>query len=65
MARPIRETPLLFGGDAHRFFERMKNPPTETPRAARSLAQGLLQRLGRHEKGRGEKEMGNLAFKYC
>jgi len=31
MARPIRETPILFGEDARRFEERMKNPPKETP----------------------------------
>ena len=27
MARPIKETPILFGSDARRFEERMKNPP--------------------------------------
>ena len=27
MARPIKETPILFGDDARRFEERMKNPP--------------------------------------
>ncbi|WP_455591200.1 hypothetical protein [Bacteroides sp.] len=26
MARPIRETPVLFGKDARLFEERMKNP---------------------------------------
>lgn len=26
MARPIRETPILFGDDARRFEERMKHP---------------------------------------
>lgn len=31
MARPIKETPILFGEDARRFEERMKNPPKETP----------------------------------
>lgn len=30
MARPIKETPILFGRDAKRFEERMKNPPKET-----------------------------------
>lgn len=29
MARPIKETPILFGEDAKRFEERMKNPPKE------------------------------------
>ena len=31
MARPIKETPILFGEDARRFEERMKNPPKQTP----------------------------------
>lgn len=30
MARQIRETPILYGNDARRFEERMKNPPKET-----------------------------------
>lgn len=30
MARPIKETPILFGEDALRFEKRMKNPPKET-----------------------------------
>jgi hypothetical protein len=31
MARPVRETPILYGKDAKRFLERMKNPRKETP----------------------------------
>lgn len=31
MARPIKETPILFGDDARRFEERMKHPRKETP----------------------------------
>lgn len=27
MARPIKETPILYGSDGRRFEERMKNPP--------------------------------------
>ncbi len=30
MARPIKETPILFGEDARRFEERMKHPRKET-----------------------------------
>lgn len=30
MARPIRETPILYGNAARRFEERMKNPPLVT-----------------------------------
>ena len=31
MARPIKETPILFGEDARRFEERMKEKRSETP----------------------------------
>jgi len=31
MARPIRETPILFGEDARRFEERMNQVRRETP----------------------------------
>ena len=31
MARPIKETPILFGDDARRFQERMKQVRRETP----------------------------------
>ena len=31
MARPIKETPILFGEDARRFVERMKQVRRETP----------------------------------
>lgn len=27
MARPIKETPILYGADGRRFEERMQNPP--------------------------------------
>lgn len=31
MARPIKETPILYGEDARRFEERMKQVRRETP----------------------------------
>ena len=31
MARPIKETPILFGEDARHFVERMKQVRRETP----------------------------------
>ncbi|EFI15726.1 hypothetical protein [Bacteroides sp. D22] len=31
MARSIKETPILFGEDARRFEERMKEKRSETP----------------------------------
>lgn len=30
MARPIKETPILYGIDAKLFEDRMKNPPRES-----------------------------------
>lgn len=30
MAKPIKETPILYGEDARRFLERMKHPRKET-----------------------------------
>ena len=30
MARPIKETPILYGEDARFFEARMKNPPKES-----------------------------------
>ncbi len=32
MARPIKETPILFGCDGRRFEERMQNPPKVSPK---------------------------------
>ncbi len=32
MARPIRETPILFGQAARDFEERMMNPQKESPK---------------------------------
>jgi hypothetical protein len=31
MARPVRETPILYGKAAKRFMELMKHPKKETP----------------------------------
>lgn len=35
MARPIKETPILFGEDARRFEERMNEVRRETPEQRR------------------------------
>ena len=37
MARPIKETPILFGEDARRFEERMKEKRSETPEQREKL----------------------------
>ena len=39
MARPIRETPILFGEDARRFEKRMKNPPLVTKEGKKRMRQ--------------------------
>jgi len=39
MSRPIKETPILYGRDARRFLQRMKEKRTETPeQRARRIA---------------------------
>ena len=55
MARPIKETPILFGEDARRFEERMKQVRRETPeeREQRLADYALfLQMLKRGEQTR-------------
>ena len=50
MARPIKETPILFGEDARRFEARMKNPPKETPEKLEELverAEMIEEKIGR------------------
>lgn len=44
MARPIKETPILFGDDARRFEARMKNPPkiTKEEREERRRSYAML-----------------------
>jgi len=44
MARPTKETPILFGEDAHRFEARMKEQRRETPeeKADRMAAYELI-----------------------
>ena len=52
MSRPIKETPILFGEDARRFEERMKQVRRETPEEReRRLAD---YRLGMEMLRRGE-----------
>ena len=56
MARPIKETPILYGEDARRFEARMKEKRSETPeqreRRLRNyrIAKSMLERgQQRHE----------------
>ena len=47
MARPSKETPILYGEDARRFEARMKETRTETPeeRAKRLEAYHLIMSI--------------------
>ncbi len=47
MARPIKETPILYGEDARRFEARIKETRTETPekRAKRLEAYHLIMSI--------------------
>ena len=51
MARPIRETPILFGEDARRFLEAMQNVKPEPPevRARRLRNYELMKKA--YERG--------------
>ena len=53
MARPIRETPILYGGDARKFEARMKNPPKESKNEALSCSHECVSRLKRMAYDRG------------
>ena len=65
MSRPIRETPILFGEDARRFEEQMRNAKcTITPEeydemmksynaVLASLERGEASRIARHKKQQG------------
>lgn len=53
MARPIKETPILYGEDARRFEERMKNPPRVTPEEREKILADF--KLGMEMLKRGER----------
>ena len=57
MARPIKETPILYGEDARRFEERMKNVQKESPEQKKARLehyQLMLAALHRGEQMRKE-----------
>lgn len=61
MARPIRETPILFGEDARRFLARMQECHPESPevRARRLRNYELMKRA--YEEGMREKRAREAA----
>ena len=57
MARPIKETPILYGEDAIRFEERMNNVQKETPEQRKIRLEhyhAMLAALHRGEQMRKE-----------
>lgn len=60
MARPIKETPILFGEDARRFEERMKNPPRETAARKEERLRNYHIMLEALEAGEQEQRSGDL-----
>ena len=55
MARPIKETPVLFGEDARRFGERMKEKRHLTPEEKAELMEAYLACLAMLERGKKRK----------
>lgn len=60
MARPIKETPILFGEDARRFEERMKNPPKETPDQRERRLKNYRIMMAALEAGEKDRREGKL-----
>ena len=52
MARPIKETPILFGEDARRFQERMGQQRIENSNARQQRLQNYAEILTMLEKGK-------------
>ena len=51
MARPIRETPILFGEDARRFLEAMENVQPEPPEARARILRDYELMKKAYERG--------------
>ena len=55
MARPIKETPILFGEDAIRFEERMKEKRHLSPEEKAALMEAYLACMAMLERGKQRK----------
>ncbi|MBQ2559107.1 MAG: hypothetical protein IKS97_05770 [Fibrobacter sp.] len=51
MARPIRETPILYGEDARRFLEAMQNVQPEPPEVRARVLQDYELMKKAYERG--------------
>ncbi len=52
MARPIKETPILYGEDARRFERRMQEKRTESPEARERRLRDYYEILEMLERGK-------------
>lgn len=59
MARPIRETPILYGKDAERFVKEMKRVESLSPEERKANREKLRQEAERIKK------KWNLTFEGC
>lgn len=55
MARPIKDTPILFGEDARRFEARMNEKRTETPEARERRLRNYYEFMDMLERGKNIK----------
>ena len=61
MARPIRETPILFGEDARRFLEAMQNVKPEPPEVRARILRDYEFMKKAYELGMAEKRAREAA----
>ena len=61
MARPVRETPILFGEDARRFIARMQERHPETPEARARRLRDYEFFLKAFERGMAKKRAREAA----
>ena len=59
MARPIKETPILYGEDARRFEDRMKNIQKESPEQKKVRMEHYQVMLAALQRGEQMRKEGN------
>ena len=59
MARPIKETPILYGEDARRFEDRMKNIQKESPEQKKVRMERYQVMLAALQRGEQMRKEGN------
>ena len=59
MARPIKETPILYGEDARRFEDRVKNIQKESPEQKKVRMEHYQVMLAALQRGEQMRKEGN------